>query len=139
MGQMNDVKHAEDLEIAPVGGRDSLDTRAGITGGEQGIKDESAPCRDAKCRHRPAPACGGDRASQAFRFRALPKRWIRVTIPVRGPSVAFRLARWARSVWMARVITARQPAKASGRLAKSMRSGQGKLRTHWRAGTYGMT
>ena len=43
MGQMNDVEHSEDLEIAPVGGRDSLDARAVITGSEQRIENMLAP------------------------------------------------------------------------------------------------
>ena len=50
-----------------------------------------------------------------------------------------RAPRCAKSVWMARVITARQRLSACGRLAKSMRSGQGKLSTHWRTGTGGIT
>ncbi|TVQ34335.1 MAG: hypothetical protein EA370_10825 [Wenzhouxiangella sp.] len=39
MGQVNDVEHIEDLEVAPVSGRDSLDTRTVIIGGEQSIKN----------------------------------------------------------------------------------------------------
>ncbi len=35
----DDVEHTEDLEIAPVGGRDSLDSRAVVIGGEQGIEN----------------------------------------------------------------------------------------------------
>jgi len=62
-----------------------------------------------------------------------------VTTPVRAPLLPVNPARWARSVWMARTMTARQRLSAWGLLAKSRRNGQGKLSTHWRTGTSGKT
>ena len=59
--------------------------------------------------------------------------------PVRAPLALRNPARCSRCVWMLRTTTSRQRVSASGRAAKSIRSRQGKLRTHCRMGTLGMT
>ena len=64
---------------------------------------------------------------------------MRATTPVRAPLVRRSPARWTRWVSMQRTPTSRQRVTTSGRAVKSTRSGQGKLSTYCRAGTWGMT
>jgi hypothetical protein len=56
-------------------------------------------------------------------------------MPVRAPEARVSPARWIKWVSMARMTTSRQRLRASGPVAKGIRSGLGKLNIHCRTGT----